>query len=195
MTTKHEKLQPVSQLSPSYTDALPLDADWSTGYPEQWDYVVAGECEDCGKTMTGSYYMNCQECDRDHEEMSEGPMMNYLYPLDDVRADWAAEQIRDLPLCIITAGDCSNEVEGMALTGGGMDLSWEICEAYMRLGYLPPARFCDLPRMAGKNLTSNLNAWIIAGCLESVRVETEAKVSNLNYTRRKLQDLLGSETA
>ena len=40
------------------------------------------------------------------------------------------------PVCVV------NFVEDgavLALTGGGMDLSWELCHAYVVLGFLPPA--------------------------------------------------------
>lgn len=50
-----------------------------------------------------------------------------------------------LPLCVV-------EVEGeygLALTGGGMDYGWEICEAYIRLGFLPPVYF-DPPNLTNR---------------------------------------------
>jgi hypothetical protein len=96
-------------------------------------------------------------------------MMNYAYPLESLRIDMrgtllgdsvpdsigahgfpttvheAAHALRGLPLCIIERLD--GEGYELALTGGGMDLSWEICEAFVRLGFLPPVHFCDLPDM------------------------------------------------
>ena len=54
-------------------------------------------------------------------------------------------KIKDLPLVLV-------EMNGdyyLALTAGGMDCSWEICAAYIRLGFCPPFHFCaSLPRMA-----------------------------------------------
>jgi hypothetical protein len=80
---------------------------------------------------------------------SAGPMMNYWYPVDSITDDddavSAAVAIRDLPLCVVRVG---NDY-GMALTGGGMDLSWDICAAYVATGNLPPAHFADLPSFAG----------------------------------------------
>src|SRR5204862_260320 len=74
-------------------------------------------------------------------DQAEGPMMNSFYLLEeggpygrtpDLDA-WAAE-LDGLPLCAVQlAGDY-----GLALTGGGMDLSWEIAEAHLRLGYRVP---------------------------------------------------------
>lgn len=86
------------------------------------------------------------------------PMMNYAYPLDrHPPDDWKTK----VNCCTVVEID---EKYYLALTGGGMDFSWEICESYMRLGYLPPAHFASsLPRMAGRG-TSNLDEWILRGC-------------------------------
>lgn len=76
----------------------------------------------------------------------EGPQMNYFYECDWNDTEEAAKAIKNLPLCLIELRDGT---KGMALTGGGMDLSWEICAAYVALGYLPPVHFAgDLPSMA-----------------------------------------------
>ena len=64
----------------------------------------------------------------------------------------AAKALVDLPLCIVYL--IEEEAYFLALTGGGMDLTWQICEAYMRLGYLPPTHFSRLPRYAGATLNS-----------------------------------------
>jgi hypothetical protein len=74
-------------------------------------------------------------------DLAEGPMMNYWYPcpaVEDNPQD-AATKLLGLPLCVV-------EVDGewgLALTGGGMDLTWEIIEAFVRLGQLPPAHFAS----------------------------------------------------
>jgi hypothetical protein len=98
----------------------------------------------------------------------EGPMMSYFYPLPerDSHDQSSAERIADLPLCIVTFEDGGT---ALALTGGGMDLSWEIAEAFMRLGYLPPLAYCDLPRMAGMAMDER-HRWILAGCLRTCEV-------------------------
>ena len=77
----------------------------------------------------------------------EGPMMNSFYPCPFNDTDEAARAIAHLPLCVIVLEDGET---GFALTGGGMDLSWEICDAYISCGFLPPFQFCCLPDMAGK---------------------------------------------
>ena len=80
---------------------------------------------------------------------AEGPMMNFRYPIDERHFDTeSALTIADLPVCLVQ----DSMGTYLALTGGGMDLSWEICEAYIRLGHLPPTHFA-LPDMADKFLT------------------------------------------
>lgn len=148
--------------------------DWAAGYGEKWDYYEAGACDKCGKLIVAQGETMHKDwadgdCDCDGYVFCEGPMMNYWYPLpDEVRApEKAAELIADLPLCIVHMQD--TDEWGLALTGGGQDLSWEICEAFMRLGYCPPHHF-RLPGMAGKDYGSPRNRWIIAGCRKSAQV-------------------------
>lgn len=93
--------------------------------------------------------------DSDTYQYAEGPMMNYWYPIDEQDSETrpfarsfnpvdAAGKLNDLPLCVVLV----NGEYGLALTGGGMDLTWEICAAFIRLGMAPPLHFCDLPAMA-----------------------------------------------
>lgn len=102
----------------------------------------------------------------------EGPGMSYWYPLP--RNDystgelrWMAEAIVDLPLCLVYL-DHEGKY-GLALTGGGMDLSWEIAEAYIRLGYLPPLAFIDLPSFADLKLNERTQT-VIAAFRETIKV-------------------------
>ena len=122
-----------------------VDYDWSEGYTETWDYQEAICCE-CG-TYNLLHDGECSECGEEIDDgYAEGPMMNYYYPIPRRYCgdeDNLAMSIADLPLCVVTIGD--NEC-GLALTGGGMDLSWFICEAHMRIGLLPPLQFCRLPQ-------------------------------------------------
>lgn len=101
---------------------------------------------------------------------AEGPAMSYLYPLDAVSQNpiEAAYRLRRLPLCVVERDD----TWGLALTGGGQDLSWEIAAAYMLLDQLPPAHFADLPGMAGRG-SSEADRQIIAACLRSLATVAE----------------------
>lgn len=143
-----------------------------------------------------------QETEPD-EAGAEGPMMNYSYelPCFELDENRAAERIAHLPLCIVLSDDPHHEEAGLpalALTGGGMDLTWEIAEAYMTLGYLPPLDYCHLPAMCGRGTLSyggeyggqslsERDAWIIAGCRRSIAEGRE----RLTWRLRHLENNLG----
>jgi len=108
----------------------------------------------------------------EEDEDFEGPLMSYFYPLPGFDPDdpqEAAKKLKGLPLCLVALIDCDGEPRewGMALTGGGMDLSWQICHAYIRMGYLPPLAFCNLPQFAGMSLTKETQM-ILAACHASI---------------------------
>lgn len=113
------------------------------------------------------------------------PMMNYIYGIPGIPIEPAEAQMRlelaSLPLTVVTVGD----EPFLALTGGGMDLSLSICEAYVELGMLPPLHFCDLPRFAGLQPTERLLKTVEA-CKRS------CKLASLWATRR-LEDLMRFE--
>lgn len=131
----------------------PVDHSWDyENYPESWEFFEAVECENCGHTACIYGEDDCPECG-EYMGCTEGPMMNYYYPIpwsDDLDPEVAAIAIAHLPLCIVSLPDWDGYA--LALTGGGMDLSWEICEAFICLGYYPPAHFAGkLPDMAGRD--------------------------------------------
>lgn len=163
---------PIKDLSAETVGVQPRDADWSS-YPETFEFWEAQRCEDCRKILVGTCGDNHSELDDDESEcrgyvpQSEGPMMNYFYPLPhfDGDLDEAARKLIDLPLCVVQFAD--TEEVGLALTGGGMDLSWQICEAYMLLGYLPPLHYArSLPQFAGLKADAR-HKWILAGARAS----------------------------
>lgn len=163
------KLTAIKDLSGDAIDAQVRSMDWSEGYGDKWDSFEASRCETCGMILIGPNGESHNSLDgscscEGYVSQNEGPMMNYFYPLPGLRrgsAEKAAELIVDLPLCLIYLQE--SDEWGLALTGGGMDLSWEICEAYMRLGYVPPFHFARLPAFAGLKLDAR-HRWIIAGC-------------------------------
>jgi hypothetical protein len=97
------------------------------------------------------------------------PMMNYYYPLPNFSMDPAKAQAilhRDGgAVCVVLVGD----EPALALTGGGMDMSWDICEAFILLNYYPPFRFTDLPKFAGEKLTPK-NKRVIDACIETAEI-------------------------
>lgn len=103
----------------------------------------------------------------DDEHRGDGPMMSYWYPcpLDDPAEAARTLATYHLPLCVVSV----DGEHGLALTGGGMDLSWEICEAFARLGFCPPLHYCDLPRMAGRESEAS-TPFILAACARTTEI-------------------------
>ncbi len=181
----------------SSIDVKPFDVDWSEGWGETWETVIpdflAMSPDDLLSWIDGEG-AETDDYDRDdHDEMAdlaeehwnetpdEGmPMMNYAYPADIDNGEWAQGLLRDLPVVVVWL----NGEYVLALSGGGMDLSWEICEAYMKLGQYPPAHFCDLPAMSGRGESAE-DIEIIRACETTLVAMVERADSQLNSLRRK----------
>jgi hypothetical protein len=176
----------LEELSGDAIDQIPIDADWSEGYGETWESMEAVECDKCGKVLvvTGpggdSQHKDLDytsECDG-YCGSADGPMMNYWYPLPGCSFDEDnAAKISHLPLALVQV----NGETGIALTGGGMDLTWEIIAAHVALGYLPPLHFCRPPKMADRWTRSR--AKLIRCCEETLRVAKR----RLEYTAADLR--------
>lgn len=116
--------------------------------------------------------------------------MSFYYPLPEWErygsdANETAKLLKNLPLCLVHFVE--DDTYGLALTGGGMDLSWEICEAFMVLGCLPPYHFSDLPGMAGRG-ESEKDQWIIEGCIASadgMASRTQRTIERLKEHQKK----------
>lgn len=92
------------------------------------------------------------------------PIYNVLYPLPQ-QFQMPTDVRRRLNNMTVVRVD--DDETGLALTGCGMDFTWEICETYMRLGYYPPVALCRLPEMADRGC-SKLDRAIVAACMRSV---------------------------
>jgi hypothetical protein len=109
-----------------------------------------------------------------HSDQLFVPMMNYLWPLPEYdRYDntpgedqWRLYE-HGGSVCLVTVNDTTY----IALTGGGMDLSSHIIEAYLLLGYSPP-----LDLITGKSdlfydvSDIDTRSWLVAGALRSCEV-------------------------
>jgi len=127
----------IEGLYPVTCTYTPVNCDWGELGYENFEVVQPFNMEDYEDE--DRYYEECE---------SNYPMMNYYYPLPDFK-DFGYEdalKINHLNLCLVYFTE--KEEYALALTGGGMDLSWDIVEAYIRLGYYPPTHF-DLPNFAG----------------------------------------------
>jgi hypothetical protein len=122
--------------------------------------------------------------DEDDQEAGDySPTMNYAYPLgrNDSFGAEDADKIKDLPLVLIEMGGDYY----LALTGGGMDFSWEICAGYVRLGFCPPFHFASgLPKMA-QNADRDMRL-VIAGAKKTMNALE-------NWVRNGRDDIRGLE--
>jgi len=178
----------VSDLRNCSVDSKSRSVDWGAILGEEMEgfrSFEALECETCDLVHVVSG-LGGEECcsdlqseieDEDGDEVRNecdgvlypsGPQMNHFYPCEFVglSVEDAALAIASLPLCVIEMEDGET---GFALQGGGMDLSWEICDAYIRCGYLPPLQYCDLPRMAGQAKHPRCQL-ILAACQRSTEI-------------------------
>lgn len=183
----------TDHLSPAAVYETPINMDWDIVQRNRQAVISSVEiCEKCKKPVL--VYSGEGDEHRRHEEgdchgiVDDGncPAIDYLYPLPDTSDH--LEKIRDillndprrakrlasLPLCVATFMDDSfpisteHGLQGLALTGCGTDLSWEICEYYMLLGYLPPNAFCVLPNLADRTYGAN-DRRILSACKATLK--------------------------
>lgn len=149
----------ISDLSLAALDNQPIQTDWEAaardardeGDPWFWDVAECGKCET--PTVCNDGYGSCPKCESD--VTCAGPAMNTRWPLDErsLTSNQSPEDVaRKLDAGRVAI--CLAQVDDdyfLALTGGGMDLSWDIAYAYVLAGYVPPLRL-NLPRFAGMRL-------------------------------------------
>jgi len=179
----------VKNLSGDALSSTPVLMDWNEMGIE-WESYEDVECPECGKTIvSGIQYAECPHCEDGVDTDAAGPMMNFFYPLPQEHEPEDAMKLEGLPLCLVNL--YLDGSWGLALTGGGMDLSWEICEAFIRLGYTPPVHFASsLPIMAGLTLDER-HQDILAACRESLevqRVRTACGIESLNHVEEALKE-------
>lgn len=145
-------------------DADPDEQAWAVIYPSYIDdadgYNEARQADmDEQKLVDRAAAMTEEHGDADSYE----PMMSFFWPIKLRNAGPAdADLLIGLPVTLVRIADGY----GIALTGGGMDLSWEIAAAYVRLGQLPPVEI-RLPIMAE---VKRDRALILAACRQSATV-------------------------
>ena len=199
----------IANLSCDAIEATSQSIDWAEARGEDgegWVSYEAVECEKCGRVVVldvggGDKHCNLEPTveDKDGDEIenecdgwvseADGPMMNYWYPVEIDDCQEAAHKLVHLPLCVVEFSDGRT---GLALTGGGMNLSWEICEAFIAIGYLPPVYFSDLPVMADKRLDEK-NRLTLAACIRSNEVMRQRAAWNIDRLRRCEKELRAAE--
>jgi len=171
----------------------PRHIDWSDLPYESWEVVQPYTVEDFEEY--GDPYEYSEEAEEklgygsfEAMEESNQPMMNYLYPIgegDELDSE-DAKAIDSLNVCLVYFTE--SEEYALALTGGGMDLSWDIVEAYVRLGYLPPVHFSRLPKYAGMRMSPRYRV-IVSAMLRSI----EGNISHLEREAKALKGLRDKE--
>jgi hypothetical protein len=143
MNTKNK----INDLSCQCVEAQPIYFDFSEEpFTETWDIPL-----------------ELTEDEIENEEFT--PTMNYIYPLPDefqVPKDFR-QKLNNMTIVYLM----NEKKYYLALTGGGMDFSWEISESYINLGLLPPSYVANLPQMAGRG-TGKRDKLIIDACRESL---------------------------
>ncbi|MFA5143742.1 MAG: hypothetical protein WC522_06215 [Candidatus Omnitrophota bacterium] len=142
----------TNELDADVIDEKPVRFDFSKGFGKTWEIPFEHKDSD-------EYY----------------PMTNYAYLLpEEFKKDLRGKDIKKM------ANECSGitlvyliclERYALALTGCGMDHSWEICEAYVNFGYLPPIHFCDLPELSGIKFDEKTQE-LINACKKSLEISS-----------------------
>ena len=194
MTTKH--------LSAAMIVAKPENYDFSEGYGDKWNVVCfdGPYCYYCAEPypdLEEGY--KCPECgeelqEYDTLEAGDEPMMNYRYPVElpyGTSPEQAALALAraHVALCLVyfdQEADYWGDEHSyyLALTGGGMDFRWDICQAYIAIGLLPPVHFCDLPDFAGTDYARPEVRATVEACLESCNIL-------MRWTQGTIDTLLG----
>lgn len=87
------------------------------------------------------------------------PVMNALWPceprygMSDEDAATAIDRYAGATVLVTINNEQHHGLQGIAMTGGGMDLSWDLAAAYVCCGCIPPVRLLsDMPRYAGMRM-------------------------------------------
>lgn len=205
----------VGLLEVAAVDVQPRDFDFSTGYGKTWVVIVPDSSswsyEQCHRWWSeyatdeipsiDAYHEGDDEekeslLDEVREKVREGlldtedsyaPIMDYIYPLPNYEGDASVDQttVTNAGSCVLV--DVDGEVH-LGLTGGGMDLSWDICHAYVLLGYLPPFHFCDLPHYSNLKLNEKTEC-VLNSCIRSAEVVCKRAQSRLDSLREYKEEL------
>jgi hypothetical protein len=190
----------IEGLSLAAVEVVSKPFDWAAeGEGQAWNNVYAPGvmCPDCETVFPdGEATATCPHCSNAYlEERAGDPMMNYVWPLpafggEDGGAEIAQGTLMEarINICLVQVADIGPERDdeyGLALTGGGMNLAWDIAQAYVLLGYVPPVALYDsLPCFAGQDNSQEPFASVLKAChrgLESAR-------NRLIWAEKKLLD-------
>ena len=196
----------IDQLSLAAVDVNSAPFDFADGYGDTWEEVSVCllQCNACPTTFDDDAHIEgephyhegdpCPVCPNTLERPDCMPMMNYYYALPYYEGDPEADQLTlyqssaNVVLVRMMGVDGDEDTYVLALSGGGMDLSFDICHAYILLGYAPPIQFCDLPDFADQDNKQEPFWSILKACLKS----TEALAKRATYRKGQLIRLIES---
>lgn len=167
-----------------------VDYDWSeNAISGDWSWWEHGLCETCGHLTDVEGACENEQCEMFGKivRTPSGPMMtNSYWPLNapvDFDPDASAKKIADLPMRII---QISGGEYGLALTSGA-HWGWELAEASVRLGFLPPASL--EPSELADTWTARAE-YVFAAMQRSIeheRARVDAKLDHLDHVRESLR--------
>lgn len=112
---------------------------WQFELLENGRHVVFGSDEATWtrhNTRTGEVIQNGDPYWEPEESTAEGPIMSYWWPLGESLPHTERETawlMRRLNTCLVRVDD----IYGVALTAGGMDLSWDLAASAVAAGFFP----------------------------------------------------------
>ena len=106
------------------------------------------------------------------------PMANTYYdiPNSQETAGLMQNRLRNSSMVIVIV----DKAPKLATRGIGSNMKWEICEAFMALGFLPPLICCDLPM-----IESHFNERVLQACTQSIKV----KIGQCQHTLNTIKSI------
>lgn len=140
-----------ARLNCNVIDKVCRHFNFGEGYADTWEVAV-------------------QRTDEEMDNSEYEPMYNTIYPLPDdfeVPEDFRKKMSN---MTIVDIKEDGEWVKYLALTGCGMDMTWQICETYINLGFYPPTEHARLPAMGGEVYNKGKNLKTIRACNASLRM-------------------------
>ena len=193
----------IGKLSLAAVDVKSVNFDFGEGFGLTWDEVYLGllQCNFCETTYIEDAFDEGEKCPDEHcasecsstlERPEIAPMMNYYYELPYYEGDPEEDQLTlyqssaNVVLVRMLNINDNGDSYALALSGGGMDLSWDICHAYILLGYAPPLHFCDLPDFGQDNSQEPYNL-ILKACLQSAKFVAERATRKIEQLQSAME--------
>ena len=194
----------IGELSLAAVDVNSAYFNFGEEFGVTWDEVTLGllQCESCPATFDDDAHGEgdphyhegdpCPICPHTLQRPEVAPMMNYYYELPYYEGDPEEDQLTlyqssaNVVLVRMLNIKDNGDSYALALSGGGMDLSWDICHAYILLGYAPPLHFCDLPDFGQDNSQEPYNL-ILKACLQSAKFVAERATRKIEQLQSAME--------